>query len=226
MNVTKLAIVMLAVTSISTIATPAIAYEAGDWLIRGRLVNIKPQDDSGTLSVNGAPGITGSGVSVDSDAIFKVDITYMLDRNWGTELILGYSEHEISGTGTISTLGQVAKTKALPPALTLQYHFAPDANIRPYIGAGMNYTYFFSEDVKGPLTAGAPNAKVKMENSWGLVAQAGVDIAINEDWFFNLDVKYIDMDTTAKFSNTSAGSAKIDVDINPVVWGVGIGRRF
>lgn len=226
MNVTKLAVVMLAATGLSTIATPVIAYEAGDWLIRGRIVDINPQDDSGTLSINGAQGVAGSGVSVDSDAIFKVDITYMIDRNWGAELILGYSKHEINSTGTISALGQVATTKALPPTFTLQYHFAPSSKIRPYIGAGVNYTYFFSEDVKGPLADGFQNAKVKMESSWGLAAQAGVDIAINDDWFVNLDIKYLDMDTTAKFSNTAAGSAKIDVDINPIVWGIGIGRRF
>ncbi|MDQ7073475.1 MAG: OmpW family outer membrane protein [Gammaproteobacteria bacterium] len=66
-----------------------------------------------------------------------------------------------------------------------------------------------------------------MEDSWGLAVQAGVDIALNDDWFVNLDVKYIDMDTTAKFSGVNlVGVAEIDVDVNPVVWGLGIGRRF
>jgi outer membrane protein len=101
----------------------------------------------------------------------------------------------------------------------------PDSNIRPYIGAGVNYTYFFDEKVVGPVLPTA-NSKAKLEDSWGLAAQAGVDIAINDDWFVNLDVKYIQMDTTAKFSNTAAGNAQISADIDPFVYGIGVGRRF
>lgn len=229
MKVTKLAIALLAATGLSAIATPAMAYEAGDWLVRGRIINVNPSDDSGLLSadIGGGYGpIAGSGVTVDSDTVPELDITYMVDRNWGVELILGYSSHDVTASGSAAALGlgKVIDAKALPPTLTLQYHFAPDSNIRPYVGAGVNYTYFFSEDVTGPLAI--PGAKVKMEDSWGLAAQVGVDIALNDDWFVNLDVKYIDMNTTAKFSNTLVGAASIDVDVNPVVWGIGIGRKF
>ena len=228
MKVTKLAIALLAATGISAIATPAMAYEAGDWLVRGRVITVNPLDNSGLLDVPALGGpIAGSGVGVDADTVPELDITYMVDRNWGVELILGYSKHNVTTNGTNATvlgLGKVIEANALPPTLTLQYHFSPDSNIRPYIGAGVNYTYFFSEDVKGPLYQSG--AKVDMESSWGLAAQAGVDVAINEDWFVNLDVKYIDMNTTAKFSNTTAGSARIDVDVDPIVWGIGIGRKF
>ncbi|PHS27163.1 MAG: hypothetical protein COA83_01180 [Methylophaga sp.] len=227
MKATKLAIALLTATGISTMALPVMAYEAGDWLIRGRILNVNPNDDSGLLFA-GAPlaSIAGSGVTVDDDTIPELDITYMITPNWGVELILGYSEHDVNASGTVKTLlGQVIEAKALPPTLTLQYHFAPNSNIRPYVGAGVNYTYFFDEQVTGPLNQ--PGAKVKMDDSFGFAVQAGVDIAINADWFVNLDVKYIEMDTTAKFSGVNlVGQAEIDVDVNPVVWGVGIGRRF
>lgn len=227
MKVTKLAIALLAATGISAIATPVMAYEAGDWLVRGRLINVNPNDDSGSLFVNGADN--GPGVKVDSDTVPELDITYMIAPNWGVELILGYSEHTVTGEkgAVASSLGDVIDAKVLPPTLLLQYHFAPNSNIRPYIGAGINYTYFFDEDVVGPALPAA-GAKVKLESSWGFAAQAGVDVAINDDWFFNLDVKYIDIDTTAKFSNVINGtvSAKIDADIDPFVYGIGVGRRF
>ena len=227
MKATKLAIALLAATGISAIATPVMAYEAGDWLVRGRIVNVNPHESSGLLSA-GTPlaAIAGSGVTVDSDTIPELDITYMISPNWGAELILGYSSHDVNASGTASTLNQVIDAKALPPTLTLQYHFTPNSNIRPYVGAGLNYTYFFDEEVTGPLTVGAPNAEVKMDSSFGLAFQAGLDIDINDTWFVNLDVKYIDMDTTARFSNTIVGAAQIDVDVNPIVWGLGIGRKF
>lgn len=224
MKVTKLAIALLAATGFSAIATPAMAYEAGDWLVRGRIIHVNPNDDSGTLSIGGVDQGT-KGVKVDSDTVPELDITYMIDRNWGVELILGYSEHTVAGEKSWSTLGDVIDAKVLPPTLTLQYHFAPDSNIRPYIGAGVNYTYFFDEEVAGSVLPAA-GSKVKLEDSWGLAAQAGVDIAINDDWFVNMDVKYIQMDTTAKFSNTAVGSAQISADIDPFVYGIGIGRKF
>jgi outer membrane protein len=221
---TTLAIALLAATGLSAVATPVMAYEAGDWLVRGRIININPNDDSGTLSINGVDQGT-KGVKVDSDTIPELDITYMIAPNWGVELILGYSEHTITGENSWAALGNVIDAKVLPPTLTLQYHFMPNSNIRPYIGAGINYTYFFDEKVAGDVLPVA-GSKVKLESSWGLAAQAGVDIALNEDWFVNLDVKYIDIDTTAKFSGTAVGSAKIDADIDPFVWGIGIGRKF
>jgi len=138
---------------------------------------------------------------------------------------LGYSEHTVAGEKSWSALGDVIDAKVLPPTLTLQYHFMPDSNIRPYIGAGVNYTYFFDEEVAGSVLP-VPGSKVKLEDSFGLAAQAGVDIAINDDWFVNMDVKYIQIDTTAKFSGTAVGSAKISADIDPFVYGIGIGRKF
>ena len=200
--------------------TTVMAYEAGDWLIRGRIINVNPNDSSGSLTVNGAD--TGTkGVKVDSDTVPELDITYMITRNWGVELILGYSEHTVTGEKSWAVLGDVIDTKVLPPTLTLQYHFLPDSNIRPYIGAGVNYTYFFDEKVPSSSLLSNSGDKVKLESSW-----VGVDIAINQDWFVNMDIKYLDIDTTARFKNTAVGSAKINADIDPFVYGIGIGRRF
>jgi outer membrane protein len=224
MKKTIFAAAMITGLGLSAAAVPAMAYEAGDWLVRGRIINVNPNDDSGNLYIGGAS--TGSeGVEVDSDTVPELDITYMLTRNWGLELILGYSEHTVKAHKTWSALGDVIDTKVLPPTLTLQYHFLPDSTVRPYVGVGVNYTYFFDEEVSGSVLD-IPGADVKLDSSWGLAAQAGVDVALNQDWFVNFDVKYIDIDTEAHFSGTPVGRAKITADIDPFVWGIGIGRRF
>lgn len=217
--------ILLAAGLASPIST-VMAYEAGDWLIRGRIINVNPNDSSGTLFINGVDQGT-KGVKVDSDTVPELDITYMITRNWGMELILGYSEHTVTGEKSWAALGDVIDTKVLPPTLTLQYHFLPDSNIRPYIGAGVNYTYFFNEKVPSSSALTSPGDKVKLESSWGWAAQVGVDIAINQDWFVNMDIKYLDIDTTARFKNVlGSNSAKINADIDPFVYGIGIGRRF
>jgi outer membrane protein len=152
----------------------------------------------------------------------------MFHRHWGLELILGYSDHTVTATKTNRALVDVLNTKVLPPTLTLQYHFRPNADIRPYVGAGINYTYFFDESVPTSCTLSRPGDKVKLDSSWGGALQAGLDIAINKDWFFNIDVKYLDIDTQAHYSNiVSPGvKARANSDIDPIVWGIGIGRRF
>ena len=203
----------------------ALAYEAGDWLVRGRIIDVNPNDDSGDL-YTGA-GNLGEGVSVNEDTVPELDITYMLSPYWGLELILAYSQHDVDSRGVPSGLGlgKVIDAMVLPPTLTLQYHFLPNATVRPYVGLGVNYTHFFDESVSGVLDQ--PGAKVKLDASWGLAAQAGIDIDINQDWFANLDVKYIDIQTEARFSGINlVNTANINTEINPFVYGIGIGRRF
>ena len=230
MKTTKLAVALLAALGLSAVAAPAMAYEAGDWLVRGRITHIAPQDDSGRLYVTGADVSLGEGVTLDSDTIPELDITYMITPNWGVELILGYSEHTIKAhkdAGAAAPLGNVIDTKVLPPTLLLQYHFAPNSNIRPYVGAGINYTYFFDEKVPSSSGLSQSGDNIDLDSSWGFAVQAGVDVAINDDWFVNADVKYIDMETEAHFSGVGlVDTAHINAEINPLVWSVGIGRRF
>ena len=35
----------------------------------------------------------------------------------------------------------------VPPTLTLQYHFTQFGAWKPYVGAGVNYTYFYDRDL-------------------------------------------------------------------------------
>ena len=223
MKATKCAVALLTAIGISAIALPAMAYEAGDILVRGRVLEVNPQDDSGEVSINGTK-IPGSGVTVNNDVIPELDFTYMINSHWGVELILGYSEHDVDASGSLNAVGQVIEAKVLPPTLTLQYHLDTVGGFSPYVGAGVNYTYYFDESVEGILNV--PGAKVKMDDSWGLAVQAGFDYALNDDWFLNMDIKYIQIDTTAKFKGTAVGNVEVDVDIDPLVYGVGIGRRF
>lgn len=208
-------------------AQSAAAYEAGDLLIRGRVIAVDPREDSSTVKSSVAGAIPGSGVGLDSNITPEIDFTYMLTPNWGLELILASSEHDVSGTGSIAGLGKLFDARTLPPTLTVQYHFNTNGTVRPYAGIGLNYTLFFNEDATSDFkTAMGGKASVELDDSWGLAGNVGVDVAINKDWFVNADVKYIDMDTTATIKTNALGRLKVDVDIDPWVYGIGIGRRF
>jgi outer membrane protein len=90
--------------------------------------------------------------------------------------------------------------------------------MRPYLGAGINYTHFFNEDLPG----GSALTSISYDDSFGLAAQAGIDFALSGDWFLNVDVKYIDINTDVVID----GAINASVDIDPLVLGVGFGRRF
>jgi len=200
-----------------SMSLPVYAEEAGDWLVRGRLIHVNPNDDSSAVS-----GIDGSGVAVNSDSTLELDFTYFIDKHWALELILATTGHDISGNGSIAALGNVVETDVLPPTLTLQYHNYVTENARLYFGLGLNYTLFYDEKGVGAFE----NADVDLDSSFGLAAQAGLDFDVSKDWFVNLDVKFVKMDTEAEIRPGDGSLLTVDADIDPWVIGLGVGRRF
>jgi len=87
-----------------------------------------------------------------------------------------------------------------------------------YAGIGLNYTTFFSEKTKGALDG----TSLKLDDSFGLAVEAGVDVDINKDWFFNASLWRMDIDTEAE----SSLLGKFDVAIDPWAVIVGVGKRF
>lgn len=201
-------------------ATPAHA-EAGDWLVRARAIWVSPTESSSGIQ----PAFPNDRVGVNGDVAPELDFTYFATKNIGVELILGTTKHDVTGRKGLAGLGKLADARVLPPTLTVQYHFAPDAKVRPYVGAGLNYTIFYDEDASKSLNAAIGDTKVKLKDSFGYALQAGVDIDLSKKVFLNLDVKYIDMDTTATLRTGSLVN-KVDVSIDPIVAGIGIGMRF
>ena len=191
MKTTLLALALIA-------ALPASAL-ADNWMMRVRAIDIAPDVKSSSLP----------GVDVSDEWVPEVDFTYFLTPNLGVELILATARHEVTLNGV-----SLGKLNHLPPTLLLQYHFNPTSRIKPYVGAGLNYTRFYNVDL--------PGFDVD-SNSVGGALQAGVDIAVTKNGYINLDVKKIWIDTTVK---TAAGATVTDLDIDPVVWGIGYGFRF
>lgn len=203
-------------------ATPAFA-EQGDWLLRARAINVIPNESSSDI----LPAFPGEDVSVDNSVMPEFDITYMATDNIGFELIAAVTQHTATGQkGTTAALGPLANTWVLPPTLTVQYHFAPEGKVRPYVGAGVNYTIFFAEDASNALEGAIGPTDVNLDDSFGFALQAGIDVELNERVFLNFDIKYIDMDTTARFSPTAIGPQTVDISLDPLVIGVGVGIKL
>ncbi|MEZ5582963.1 MAG: OmpW family outer membrane protein [Candidatus Competibacteraceae bacterium] len=164
---------------------------------------------------------------MDDDVTLGFTIGYMMTDNVALEL-LGVipTKHDISGEGTISALGRIGDAKVLPPTLSIQYHFMPTAEIRPYVGAGINYTFFYDEGTTSSLNnALGGKTDLDLDNSWGLAAQAGVDVVFKDNWFGSFTAWYVDIDTEATL-RTNGVKRKVDVDIDPWVLMLSVGTSF
>jgi outer membrane protein len=199
LNISSLAAVLIFIG----ITGPAMAHEQGDWLLRAGASRVDPKSDNSDI------------VSVNAATSFTINLAYMFTRNLSVELLAAYPfEHDIElldGT-------TVASTKHLPPTLSIQYHLLPDAGFQPYLGIGVNHTKFFSESTTGPLEG----ANLDLSASWGLAGEIGVDIPVGENWFLNLDARYISISTDATLDGAELG----EVEINPWVFGAHVGFRF
>lgn len=201
----------VAMSFLGLFVTEAMAQEQSPWLVRVRAVHIDPADKSDPIP---ALGVTASDtLSVSSKTIPEVDISYFFTPNIAAELILTYPQkHDVMLDGT-----NIGTFKHLPPTLTLQYHFAPEAQFNPYLGAGVNYTNISSVHLLG----GAATLEHK---SFGFALQAGVDFKIDKNWSLNFDIKKVQIRSDVMLSGT--GQKVSEVRIDPLLIGVGVGYRF
>jgi outer membrane protein len=202
----------LACAAIATaVAAPAFAQSAGDFVVRLRAVKIDPADKSDGIPALGVPE---DAITVSAKVIPEIDFSYFFTKNFAAELILTYpQEHDVELGGT-----KIGTFKHLPPTLTAQYHFAPDATFRPYVGAGVNYTRISSVDINVP-GVGALDLE---RSSVGYAVQAGFDYMIDKAWSVNFDLKKVQLRADVK-----AGGAKVsEVRLDPLLLGVGVGKRF
>lgn len=206
---------ILTATTALAFCSPALAddFKAGDWMIRARAVGVVPQE---TSSVNVSGTVQGR-AKVDNSVVPELDISYFFTPNISAELIAAVTPHDVTAVGSAAGARvDVGSAWLLPPTLTLQYHFNQLECVKPYVGAGVNYTHFFSAS-PGALST------VNYSDSFGAALQAGIDIPVQDHWYVNLDVKKVFIDTTAKFNG---GTVRADVNIDPWLIGVGIGYKF
>ena len=216
------------------VAGPAAAErKAGDIIARVGLTNVDPKQDNGDLDLTQL-ALGKYQVDVDDDTQVGVTGVYMFTDNIGLELLASLPfEHDISVNGV-----QVGSTKHLPPTLSLQYHFNSGGDVHPYLGLGLNYTTFFSEDGNGadvgsilgnPALNGATVDDFELDDSFGYALQAGVDFMINERTMINFDVRYADIDADIdELKVGGVGTVKNvgEAEIDPVIISLALGYKF
>lgn len=200
-------LIAAAVLATLSLSAGGVMAQESPWLVRARAVHIDPADKSAPVAGVGA----ANRITVSDKTIPEVDISYFFTPNWAAELILTYPQkHDVSLDGA-----KIGTFKHLPPSLLLQYHFTNSSPVKPYVGAGINYTRISSVKL---LNGGAD-----LENdSFGYAIQAGLDYAIDKNWSLNFDVKKVQIRSDVFIGGAKASRVKVD----PVLLGVGVGYRF
>jgi len=211
----------LAITAASVFAGAASAQtttewtapRAGDWIVTGRVSNVSSSTDAAITTAAGVA--SGLRVDVGDSTMPTLGFTYFLTDHWAVEGILGTTRHEIRAQGGATDVA-VHETWVLPPVVTVQYRPLTGGKFSPYVGAGINAMIFYGGDDRNGFS-------VELDNGVGYAAQAGADIGLTGPWSLNVDVKKVWFNTDASIN---AGALKSDVDLDPWVVSIGVGRKF
>ena len=190
------------------LAAPAFAQQAGEWTFSVGAHQVNPKSDNGSLA--------GGTLDVEVDSNVRPTITaeYFVRDNLGIEVLASLPfQHDVN----IAGLGNVGSTKHLPPTVSLQYHFG-EGNVKPFVGLGVNYTLFFSEDTTGALAG----SDLKLDDSFGLAAHAGIDFKVGDKGAIRVDARWIDIDTDVELNGAGLGTVNID----PLVYGAAYVFQF
>ncbi len=201
----------LALGLLAALSFNAIAQES-PWMVRVRATNLNWDNGQSTAAIQ--PGGSGLDVNAKDKTIPELDITYFFTKNIAAELVLTYPQR-VDVRSYSTSLGTVT---ALPPTLLAQYHFTQFGPLKPYVGAGVNYTRFGSRNL------GGANQYSVEKSSVGYAAQIGTDYMLTKNLGLNLDVKYlqIETDVIVNSSGASAGTLKL----SPIATSVGVTYKF
>ncbi|MBA6117544.1 outer membrane beta-barrel protein [Pseudomonas putida] len=213
------------------LAAPAAhAYQAGDMILRAGAITTAPNENSSDLKFDGNK-VSGTKATLDSDTQLGLTFAYMLTDHIGLELLAATPfKHTVGVKGLGGGLdGKLADIKQLPPTLSVQYYpMEPSSRFQPYAGVGINYTLFFDEDLSSARKEqGFSN--LKLQDSVGIAGQLGMDYMLTDNLLINASVWYVDIDTKASVNGPTAlgySKTKVDVDVDPWVYMVGLGYKF
>lgn len=224
---------LAAAALLALVTSPALAYEAGTWILRAGVGMVSPDSENFVDD----DGSTTTTVEVDDGTSLTLTGTYMFTPNWAFDILAAYPfNHDINltvadnidpGFNLVSI--KAGETDQLPPTFSIQYHFMPDGAFQPYAGAGLNWTTFFSTEVTQDLVNAGING-LSLDDSFGLALQLGGDWTFSNNWLLNFDVRWIDIETDATVDYvvpTPVASEEIGtIKIDPWVFSVNLGYRF
>jgi outer membrane protein len=185
---------------------------AGDFVIGLGAVGVLPTNGGSVSLIGGEPRASNSASPL-------LDFTYFATRNLAFNLIAATTRHDIEVRNSVLGRVDLGRVWALPPTLTAQWHFLPGSRFSPYVGLGLNVTFFYGYSGQNV----PPVSRVRVDTSVGVAPNLGFDYEIARNWLLNFDVKWILMQPDV---SVNSGAIRARADINPFVVSAAVRYRF
>lgn len=199
----KIALITLSLSLFTTSFAHA-GLEMDRVKMRLGITKIEPKDHPGNL-------YDGTVTKISDSYALTASNLYFLTPHVALDLLVGTApKHRIYGNGE-----KIGYTRYLPPTLSVQYNFNPEGRFNPYIGAGVNYTYYFNEKL-------ISEDKLSITNSFGFAATLGMDYNIDKHWSLGAELRYIDVNSDIRINGVTAGNG----DVNPMLYTLNLGYKF
>jgi outer membrane protein len=211
-----------------TNASPAVQAETpapidrkprqkGRWFGRVGISRIH-YNDAASIALGGAV-IPRASAGVTDNATLTFDVGYDLSDRWAVMVMAGVPPRaSVVGAGSVAPFGKLGSVRFGPAILTAVYRLPEWHRLRPYVGAGGAHLFIIK-------TYDAAVTDLQAHDSWGVVAQTGVEYRLSEKWELYADYKHVWLRVRA--DGLLAGEpVKARVKLNPDVISAGIKFRF
>lgn len=216
------------VLSALTLSPLVLANQPGDFYVRGGLTMVSPDSSKADILLAGADSTMT--LTVDDNTQLGLNFVYFYDTNWAVEVLAATPfTHDVTIQDPNAVLGvdaaKLGEVSHLPPTISALYYFDSKAQVKPYVGVGLNYTIFFEEEFEAaPKSLGLTN--LELDGSFGVSVQVGADYHLSDNWHVNASIRYIDIQSDATFDVAGSSIGKAEINVDPMVYSLMLGYKF
>ena len=167
--------------------------------------------------------IPGASVRANNSYTLTFDLGYFVTRNLAVNIFAGIPPWAtVRGKGTVESFGPLLNTMYAPAILSLQYYYPGFGSFVPYVGVGINRTFF--RNVQHKALWGD-----KVADAWGTAFQVGAQYKLNNHWAVNGDLRYVLLQTHISAGLAAAPEAPrvfAKATINPAIIEAGVDYSF
>jgi len=207
------------IVGILSLATPQLALsqyttqavdDQGRWLIRFMVLDV--------IHTNIRSEVAGIGGDIDipSSAQPGLDISYFVTDHWALEFQGGITTTDYRIVDSAIGDFDIGSVETASVGLTLQYHFHPNATLRPYLGVGLNHSRTRSVTPADNI----PDFEVDDINS--LILNSGIDYQLGRRWFASASLRYLVIPTY----HAKGQAFDTEITLNTLIPGAGVSYRF
>jgi len=231
---------VLALIIVISLHLPTRAQQAGDFYGTLGWLYLAPQSSSTTIkqvsSGNTATSVElpGTAVRLGKSNTLGFYGGYHLTDKWAVEFTAGIPpKFKIKGWGTLSPLGEIAKTTAWTPILQAKYRQPIVKGLNANLLLGATYCWFTNSNITNSqldLMLGGPTS-LAISSAFRPVFSGGLSYALTKSWFVNGTFSYIPLKVTGTLdtknqTTTMTDVYKVGVDLNPIMTYVSVGYVF